>query len=61
MVEDGIGYAVAFKDLINVTGESNLCFRKFKPEIYLESTIVWKKYAVFSPAVQLFIDRLKHI
>lgn len=59
MVEDGLGYALCFENLINTTGESPLCSRPIVPEIKSQGNLIWKKYQVFSPAVQLFINRLK--
>lgn len=59
MVEDGVGYALCFDKLINTTGESLLCFRPISPPIEFAGTLIWKKYQVFSPAVQLFVDRIQ--
>jgi DNA-binding transcriptional LysR family regulator len=59
MVEDGLGYAVCFDRLINTTGDSPLCIRPIVPLIKTAGYLIWKKYQVFSPAVQLFINRLK--
>lgn len=59
MVEDGVGYALCFDKLINTTGESLLCFRPIAPPIEFAGTLIWKKYQVFSPAVQLFVDRIQ--
>ncbi|HCK87175.1 MAG TPA: LysR family transcriptional regulator [Erysipelotrichaceae bacterium] len=59
LVEDGLGYALCFDNLINTTGESRLCFRPIIPEDIVSGSLIWKKYQVLSPAVQLFIDRFK--
>lgn len=59
MVEDGIGNAIAFENLINVTGDSKLCFRPLPQAGAVPSTLIWKKYSVFSSVVQLFIDELQ--
>ena len=59
MVEDGVGYALCCDKLINTTGESLLCFRPIAPPIEFAGTLIWKKYQVFSPAVQLFVDRIQ--
>lgn len=59
LVEDGIGCAIAFEKLINVTGDSPLCFRPIVPELSVTGTLIWKKYSVFPPAVQLFLDELQ--
>ena len=61
LVEDGLGYAICFDRLINVTGDSTLCIRPLVPRIENAGNLIWKKYQVFSPAVQLFIDRIRII
>lgn len=61
MVEDGVGYALTFDKLINTTGESPLCFRPLTPPVEFAGTLIWKKYQVFSPAVQLFVDRIQEM
>lgn len=59
MVEDGLGYALCFDKLINVSGESALCFRPLLPEIRAQGTLIWKRYQVLSPAVRLFVSLLR--
>ena len=59
LVEDGLGYAVCFDKLINTTGESRLCIRPIIPQIKIAGYLIWKKYQIFSPAVQMFIDRIR--
>ena len=61
LVEDGLGYAICFDKLINTTGDSNLCMRPISPQIKKAGYLIWKKYQVFSPAVQMFIDRIRDI
>ena len=58
-VEDGVGYALGFGGLVNVTGDSALAFRPLESQISQSGTVIWKKYEVFTPAVNLFLDRLK--
>ena len=60
LVEDGVGYAITFDRLINISGDSPLCFRPLLPEVSVAGTLIWKRYQVFSPAVQLFIDQIKN-
>ncbi|HCA54339.1 MAG TPA: LysR family transcriptional regulator [Ruminococcaceae bacterium] len=59
LVEDGLGYAICFERLINTTGDSPLCIKPLVPRITNAGNLIWKKYQVFSPAVQLFIDRIR--
>ncbi|MBR2670384.1 MAG: LysR family transcriptional regulator [Solobacterium sp.] len=58
-VEDGVGYAIGFDGLINTTGESPLTFRPIENQISQPGTVIWKKYEVFTPAVNLFLEQLK--
>ncbi len=58
-VEDGVGYAIGFDGLINTTGDSLLTFRRIENQISQPGTVIWKKYEVFTPAVNLFLEQLK--
>ena len=59
LVEDGVGYAIGFKGRINTTGDSLMTFRPLKDRWLRGGTVIWKKYAVFPPKVNLFLDLLK--
>ena len=59
LVEDGLGYAICFDRLINTTGDSPLCIRPLVPQRKSAGYLIWKKYQIFSPAVQMFIDRIR--
>lgn len=59
MVEAGIGYAVTIDKLANTTEDSSLRFRPLSPKLESSLNIIWKKYQVFSPAAELFLQRLK--
>ncbi len=61
MVEDGLGYALCFDRLVNTSGDSPLTFRPLMPQLRAAGTIIWKKYQVFPPAVQLFIDKMREL
>ena len=58
MVEAGIGYAVTLDNLSNTSEESSLCFRPLSPHLESGLNVVWKKYQVFSPAAEIFLQRL---
>ena len=59
MVEDGLGYALCFDKLINVSGDSVLCFRPLIPEIRVQGTLIWKRYQVLPPVVRMFVSLLR--
>lgn len=59
MVEEGIGYAVTLDNLANTSANSALCFRPLSPKLESGLNMVWKKYQVFSPAAEIFLQRLQ--
>lgn len=61
MVDEGMGYAISFDKLINVSGDSSLCFRPLAPKLEVGMSIIWKKYQVFSKASQLFLQKLQEL
>ena len=61
MVEEGLGYALCLDKIINVTGESQLCFKPFKPKLEVGMSIAWKKYQIFPKALEKFLEKLKEV
>lgn len=59
LVDEGLGYALAFDKLIHTSGDSSLCFRPLNPPLETEMFVIWKKYQVFSKPVEKFIAILK--
>ena len=59
MVDEGLGYAICFDKLVNVSGDSNLCFKPLKPKIEAHMRIIWKKYQIFSNPAQKFLQKLQ--
>lgn len=59
MVDEGLGYAICLDKLVNVSGDSNLCFRPLTPKIEAHMSIIWKKYQVFSKPSQKFLQVLQ--
>lgn len=59
MVDEGLGYAICFDKLVNVSGDSSLCFRPLNPKIEAHMGIIWKKYQVFSKPAQKFLQKLQ--
>ena len=55
MVESGIGYAIALDNIINVTGDSKLCFRPLYPGLDARMSLVWKKYQILSIAAEKYL------
>ena len=59
MVADGMGYALCLDNIINVSGNSSLCFKPFSPELEADICITWKKYQVLTKAAQKFLQKLQ--
>jgi DNA-binding transcriptional LysR family regulator len=61
LVEEGMGYALTLKDLVNTGKDSKLCFKPLSPKIEAKTYFVWKKYQVFSQAAKIFLDKMQEI
>ena len=59
MVDEGLGVALCIDKIINVSGDSSLCFRPLKPKLEVGMSLVWKKYQVFSKAAEKFILKMQ--
>ena len=59
MVADGLGYMLCLDKILNVTGDSPLCFRPIRPPIKARMSVVWKRYQVFSKASEKFLEILR--
>lgn len=61
LVDEGLGYAIGLDKIINITENSNLCFRPLTPKVEAELYIIWKKYQIFSKAAEKFMLKLKEL
>lgn len=61
MVDEGMGYAICFDKIINVTGNSSLCFRPLSTKAEIDMHIVWKKYQVFTKAAEKYLLQLQQM
>lgn len=61
MVDEGMGYAICFDKIINVTGDSNLCFRPLESSQKETMHIVWKKYQTFTKAAEKFLMKMQEL
>ena len=59
LVEAGAGYALTLDGLLNVSEHSSLTFRPLRPRLESGLSVIWKKYQVFSPAAELFLEKLQ--
>lgn len=61
LVEEGMGYALSLDKIINVSGNTNLCFRPLYPRLEIEMKMVWKKYQVLSKASEKFLQQIQNL
>ena len=59
LAESGVGHVVTLDGLVNTSEHSNLCFRFLEPRLESGLNIVWKKYQVFSPAAEVFLQKIQ--
>ncbi|HIS99403.1 MAG TPA: LysR family transcriptional regulator [Candidatus Faecaligallichristensenella faecipullorum] len=59
MVEQGLGCAIAFDQLVNTMAVNRLCFRPLTPRLEMGMNLVWKKYQLFSPAAEAFLNKVQ--
>ena len=59
LTEEGVGCALTLENLVYVGSESELRFRPLEPQLLSPLYLVWKKFAVLSPAARAFLDELK--
>lgn len=60
LVEQGLGYAFCLDGLVDAE-HRNLTFRPFDPPVEVDIVAVTKKYQPFSPAVKVFMERLRKV
>jgi len=59
LVEEGVGCALTLDEIVNLSGDSSLCFRPLTPRLESWMYIVWKKYQTFSSAAEIFLHALQ--
>ncbi len=59
LAEEGVGCVITLEGILNLTGDSALCFRPFAPRMESWMYLAWKKYQVFSPAAEVFWKTLQ--
>ena len=59
MVNEGMGSAITLDKLINVSGDSKICFRPFEPPMEAICYFIWKRYPVFTKAASTFLEQFK--
>lgn len=55
-VREGLGLLLTFEHLISPNAENGLVFRPLEPKLVNKMYLIWRKYQVFSPIAQRFLD-----
>lgn len=59
MASEGMGYVIAFSNLIRQTNTVGICIRPLCPIVKAAPSIVWKKYGILSTAAEAFLTIVK--
>lgn len=59
MASEGVGYCIGFDKLINVSGDSKMCFKPLEPPVEVTGNFIWKRYPVFTKAASTFLGQFK--
>ena len=57
--KEGLGYLLTFRHLIDTSAASGLTFRPLSPTLETRLYLIWKKYQVFSPIAERFLQKLR--
>ncbi len=55
----GVGYAVSLEGIVDTSPASGLAFRPLEPAIAADVYIAWKRYQSFSPAANVFLEKIR--
>lgn len=61
LAREGLGCLLSFDKLADTGPDSPLCFRPLTPPLHSKLFLVWKKYAVFTPAAEVLLNEMKGI
>ena len=59
MVSEGVGYALGLDGILNLTGDSDLCFRPWAPLTQMQVSLVWKRSQFMSRASRAFLKEMQ--
>ncbi len=58
-VKEGLGYLLTFDHLVDTSEGSGLVFRPLRPALTTKMYLVWKKYQVFTPIAERFLEKIR--
>jgi DNA-binding transcriptional LysR family regulator len=59
MVSDGIGYLLGLDNIINTSGNSDLCFRPLKPAVTDHIHICWRRHEALSGQAAALLEEMR--
>lgn len=60
LAQEGFGYLLTFDHLVDVSERSGLAFVPLAPELRTRSHLIYRKYQIFSPAAEVFLNALEN-
>lgn len=60
LAQEGFGYLLTFDHLVDLSERSGLAFVPLAPELRTRSHLIYRKYQIFSPAAEVFLDALEN-
>jgi DNA-binding transcriptional LysR family regulator len=60
LVKEGFGYLLTFDHLVDLSERSGLVFRPIAPELRTRSHLLYRRYQIFSPAAEVFLNALEN-
>ncbi len=58
-VKEGLGYLLTLDKLIDTSPDSGLVFRPLFPKLETKIYMIWKKYQIFTPIAERFLQKYK--
>ena len=59
LTREGVGYVLTFEKLVDISEQSELCFRPLTPALETKLYFIWKKYQVFTSAEELLLTEMR--
>lgn len=61
LVQEGFGYLLAFDHIADLSEETHLVFRPVSPSLFTRSHLIYRKYQIFSPAAEVFLETFRNL
>lgn len=61
LVQEGFGYLLTFDHIADLSEETHLVFRPVAPALITRSHLIYRKYQIFSPAAEVFLEAFRNL